>query len=26
MGSFTSKSLNRTFDNIIFSQGIVPKK
>ena len=26
MGTFKSKSLNRTFDNIIFSQGIVPKK
>jgi hypothetical protein len=26
MGTFRSKSLNRTFDNIIFSQGIVPKK
>jgi hypothetical protein len=26
MGKFTSKTLNRTFDNIIFSPGIVPKK
>ncbi len=26
MGKFTSKTLNRTFDNIIFSAGIVPKK
>lgn len=26
MGQFTSKTLKRTFDNIIFSSGIVPKK
>lgn len=26
MGLFKSKTLNRTFDNIIFSSGIVPKK
>jgi len=26
MGNFTSKTLNRTFDNILFSSGIVPKK
>ena len=26
MGKFVSKTLNRTFDNIIFSPGIVPKK
>lgn len=26
MGKFTSKSLNRTFDNIIFSPGLAPKK
>lgn len=26
MGKFTSKTLNKTFDNIIFSSGIVPKK
>jgi len=26
MGNFTSKSLDRTFDNILFSTGIMPKK
>jgi hypothetical protein len=26
MPNFTSKALNRTFDNIIFSSGVIPKK
>lgn len=26
MGKFTSKTLNRTFDDIVFSSGVVPKK
>lgn len=26
MGTFTSRTLNRTFDNIVFSPGVAPKK